>query len=85
MNSTILEEPHVSFSQINTYLGCPLKYRFAYIEQLAPEFVPSALPFGGGSTKHLPSYTGVSSLTKAKIMTRCSILLETCCVCSTQV
>ena len=56
VNSTRLEEPHVSFSQINTYLGCPLKYRFAYIEQLPPEFVPSALPFGGGLHEAFAEY-----------------------------
>jgi putative RecB family exonuclease len=37
---------HVSYSQINTYLLCPLKYRFAYVEGREPERVSAALPFG---------------------------------------
>ena len=41
------EQPHVSYSQISTYMMCPLKYRFSYIEELKPEFTPVALPFGG--------------------------------------
>ncbi len=41
------KQPHVSYSQISTYMLCPLKYRFSYIEELTPEFTPAALPFGG--------------------------------------
>jgi putative RecB family exonuclease len=40
------EEPHLSYSQINSYMTCPLKYRFSYIEGLVPDFTPSALHFG---------------------------------------
>ena len=40
-------EPHISYSQLSTYMICPLKYRFNYIEQLEPDFTPAALPFGG--------------------------------------
>ncbi len=36
-----------SLSQIQTYLGCPLKYRFQYIDQLPKAFRPAALAFGG--------------------------------------
>jgi putative RecB family exonuclease len=39
-------KPHVSYSQINTYLSCPLKYRFHYIDTLDPSFTPAALCFG---------------------------------------
>jgi putative RecB family exonuclease len=41
------DEPHVSYSQITTYMNCPLKYRFQYIDQVKPEFTSAALPFGG--------------------------------------
>src|SRR5213593_1759705 len=41
-------QPHVSFSQIDQYLRCPLKYRFQYVDRLEPEFVPAALAFGSG-------------------------------------
>jgi hypothetical protein len=37
---------HISYSQLNTYLLCPLKFQFAYVLGLQPEFVPVALPFG---------------------------------------
>jgi putative RecB family exonuclease len=42
----IKEERHLSYSQINSYMTCPLKYRFSYIEGLVPDFTPSALRFG---------------------------------------
>jgi putative RecB family exonuclease len=40
------DEPHLSYSQINSYMQCSLKYRFNYIDRLEPEFTPSALHFG---------------------------------------
>lgn len=40
------EDRHLSYSQINTYMTCPLKYRFSYIDRLEPDFTPSALHFG---------------------------------------
>ena len=42
------QQPHVSFTQIDQYLRCPLKYKFTYVDRLAPEFVPAALAFGSG-------------------------------------
>jgi putative RecB family exonuclease len=42
------QEPHVSYTQLDQYLRCPLKFRFQYIDRLAPEFVPAALAFGSG-------------------------------------
>ena len=41
------EERRYSVSQIQTYLGCPLKYRFQYVDQLPKAFRPAALAFGG--------------------------------------
>jgi putative RecB family exonuclease len=35
-----------SISQVQTYLGCPLKYRFQYIDLLPRPWRPSALIFG---------------------------------------
>jgi putative RecB family exonuclease len=40
------EEPHLSYSQINTYMTCPLKYRLSYIDGVEPDFTSSALHFG---------------------------------------
>jgi len=37
---------HISYTQINTYLQCPLKYRFQYIDLIEWPFVPSGLVFG---------------------------------------
>jgi putative RecB family exonuclease len=42
----IMEKPHLSYSQINTYLTCPLKYKFQYIDHLEPAFTPAPLAFG---------------------------------------
>jgi putative RecB family exonuclease len=42
------QQPHVSFTQIDQYLRCPLKYRFTYVDRLQPDFVPAALAFGSG-------------------------------------
>jgi RecB family exonuclease len=41
------EDRHYSVSQIQTYLGCPLKYRFQYLDHLPKAFRPAALAFGG--------------------------------------
>lgn len=37
---------HISVSQINQYLMCPLKYRFNYIDELPKPFKPVDLAFG---------------------------------------
>ena len=37
---------HTSFSATNTYLMCPKKYRFRYVERVTPEFVADNLLFG---------------------------------------
>jgi len=37
---------HISCSQINLYLHCPLKYKFNYIDKLPKPFKPSGLAFG---------------------------------------
>jgi putative RecB family exonuclease len=40
------DKPHLSYSQISTYLMCPLKYRFHYIDRLIPAFTSAPLAFG---------------------------------------
>ncbi len=40
------DKPHLSYSQINTYCTCPLKYRFHYIDQIEPPFTAAPLAFG---------------------------------------
>ncbi len=46
MKEQTQEKPHLSYSQINTYLTCSLKYRYHYLDQIEPPFVSSALVFG---------------------------------------
>ena len=37
---------HFSYSQLNTYLMCPLRYRLQYVELIPAAFTTSALAFG---------------------------------------
>ena len=37
---------HLSYSQLNTYLTCPLRYKLHYVEQIPPAFKSAALAFG---------------------------------------
>jgi putative RecB family exonuclease len=39
---------HLSYSQINTYLSCPLKYQLHYVDRIKPEFLAASLAFGSG-------------------------------------
>ena len=43
---TIRETPHWSYSAFNTYLSCPMKYYFRYIEHAEVERTSVSLPFG---------------------------------------
>lgn len=47
---------HFSYSQISCYTQCSLKYRFAYIENLEPEFTSSALVFGQSIHSGIQAY-----------------------------
>src|SRR5439155_21840010 len=38
--------PVISVSQVQAYLGCPLKYRFQYIDKIPRPWRASALAFG---------------------------------------
>lgn len=39
---------YISYSALNTYAACPLRYKFRYIDQLPEATVASSLAFGGG-------------------------------------
>jgi RecB family exonuclease len=39
---------YVSFTQLDQYLRCPLRYRFVYIDHREPDFVPASRAFGSG-------------------------------------
>jgi putative RecB family exonuclease len=45
MNNRQLPD-HLSYSQISTYLTCPLRYQFHYVERIPPAFTSAALAFG---------------------------------------
>ncbi|MBT4485497.1 MAG: PD-(D/E)XK nuclease family protein [Candidatus Latescibacteria bacterium] len=47
---------HISYTQINTYLSCPLKYNFQYIERIPWPFKPEALIFGSAIHQSLEHY-----------------------------
>ncbi len=40
------KQPHLSFSAVNEYLMCGLKYRFGRIDKIQPQFTPDVLIFG---------------------------------------
>ncbi|MBM3302481.1 MAG: PD-(D/E)XK nuclease family protein [Deltaproteobacteria bacterium] len=37
---------HLSYSQVSTYLTCPLRYKLQYVDFIAPAFTASSLVFG---------------------------------------
>jgi putative RecB family exonuclease len=37
---------HLSYSQLSTYLTCPLRYKLQYVDQIPPAFKSAALAFG---------------------------------------
>lgn len=39
--------PHISVSQLKTFLSCPRRYRLQYVDRVAPSFRPASLVFGG--------------------------------------
>ncbi len=44
----LIGRPYLSPSSISTYLRCPLRFRFQYVERLEPDFTASSLVFGVG-------------------------------------
>ena len=40
------EMPHWSYSAMQCYITCPLKYKFRYIDNAEPERTGSCFPFG---------------------------------------
>lgn len=53
---TAQDHDHLSYSQINCYTTCPLKYRYHYIDRLEEEFTSSALLFGAGIHSGIQAY-----------------------------
>lgn len=44
--SDLKKAPHISFSQINTMLMCPLKYKYTYIDGIPMPLLPSSMVLG---------------------------------------
>ncbi|MEW6349727.1 MAG: PD-(D/E)XK nuclease family protein [Thermodesulfobacteriota bacterium] len=47
---------YLSYSRINCFLTCPLKYRFCYVDEIAPEFTPASLAFGSAIHEAAAAY-----------------------------
>jgi len=47
---------HFSYSQLNTYLTCPLRYRLQYVELIPPAFTSAALTFGSAVHEAVAAY-----------------------------
>ena len=43
---TVRETPHWSYSAFQTYLTCPMRYFFRYIERAEVERTSASIPFG---------------------------------------
>lgn len=59
--SALRAEPHLSVSQISTWLQCPRKYRFQYLDRLPWPAVPSSLVFGTAV------HAGLAALSQARL------------------
>ncbi len=44
--TTAQDHDHLSYSQINTYLSCSLKYKFQYMDKISAAFTSASLAFG---------------------------------------
>lgn len=47
---------HLSYSQISTYLTCPLRYKFHYVDLIPPAFTTAALVFGSSLHQAAAAY-----------------------------
>jgi putative RecB family exonuclease len=47
---------YLSYSQISTYMACPLKYKFHYMDTVEPEFTPVSLAFGAAIHEAVATY-----------------------------
>lgn len=67
---TVKDHDHLSYSQINVYLTCPLRYRFQYVEQIPPAFTAVSLAFGTGPNTW--KWPGLLT-NRSCVFTKCSI------------
>lgn len=58
MAESLTGRPYLSWSAISTFMKCPLKYQFHYLDQLPEEFVSANLIFGSAIHAALEAYFG---------------------------
>lgn len=58
MAELLTGRPYLSWSAISTFMRCPLKYQFHYLDQLPEEFVSANLIFGSAIHAALEAYFG---------------------------
>ena len=47
---------HLSYSQVSTYLTCPLRYKLNYVDLIPPAFTSAALAFGSAIHEAVAAY-----------------------------
>lgn len=52
----VMEQPHISYSRLRTYLTCPQRYGFHYVLSAEWEKKSAALPFGSAVHKAVEAY-----------------------------
>lgn len=55
---SLTRRPYLSWSAISTFMKCPLKYQFHYLDQLPEEFISANLIFGSAIHAALEAYFG---------------------------
>ena len=72
------KQPHLSFSAINEYLMCGLKYWFSRIEKVPPAFVPDNLIFGRCIHQVLEEYNNSRLIGEIPPLPTLTGIFETC-------
>jgi putative RecB family exonuclease len=72
------KQPHLSFSAINEYLMCGLKYWFSRIEKISPEFIPDNLIFGKCVHQVLEEYNNCRLIGETPPLPTLISIFETC-------
>jgi putative RecB family exonuclease len=72
------KQPHLSFSAINEYLMCGLKYWFSRIEKISPEFIPDNLIFGKCVHQVLEEYNNCRLIGEIPPLPTLISIFETC-------
>ena len=66
------QSPHISYSQIETFISCGLQYKFSRIDRLPPEFIPDNLVFGSTIHRLLAQFYEGKMVGDLMLLSRCS-------------